>query len=76
MPLRFFLTDKRGGLFKRKDLLGFIPELVVRLDIERHGYQLVGGQLTLLLMAAPDHLIPALLAPPPPPHNNSHQRRL
>lgn len=76
MPLRFFLTDKRGGLFKRKDLLGFIPELVVRLDIERHGYQLVGGQLTLLLLAAPDHLIPALLAPPPPPHNNSHQRRL
>lgn len=41
MPFGLFSSDsKRGGLFKRKDLLGFIPELVVRSDIERHGHNL------------------------------------
>lgn len=38
--MKFFNgNSKRGGLFKRKDLSGFIPELVVRSDIQQHGQQ-------------------------------------
>lgn len=70
MPLRFFLTDnKRGGLFKRKDLLGFIPELVVRLDIERHGYQLPGASQRPTTVPGTPAPVPASASvPAPPPH--------